>query len=505
MVGIGDRIDRLARSIILEINRHHTTGMPRSGPHRSLTSQYGSIDGDFNGQRGDELLSQAGFQFDVQAGDLYVTVTDTSSGSLARTRIAIDPAAMTLEDLAARIADIDHLSASVDPTGHLRVSSDSGYGFDFSPRLDPDPNSFGSFGGTQPTIGSANAGPFDLSAQTFPVSFSVTAGTANTPTVTNVTLDASDVANTAAVTVDELVAGINDDLGSIATAANVGGRLVIRSNSGGASSQLGLSNNGAATVLSDLGLSTTTVMGQDVGVAVAIEGNYSGTDNGQLVFVPESDGTIGVTPDLRVRVMDDQGNLVTTLNVGSGYEPGKTIGLGNGVEVSFGSGSIRGSSGEAFALDVLADSDSSDILVALGMNSFFHGSNAADIEVNNDLLNNVDGLAAGVGLASGDAGNLERLMALRDIETDSLDANTIEDFWADVGGDVGFETASARQALLAQDQLMRHLEAERESVSGVNLDEEMLDMVRYQQSFDAAARFLSTVQELTQSLINIGR
>ncbi|GDY03479.1 hypothetical protein LBMAG49_28080 [Planctomycetota bacterium] len=46
---------------------------------------------------------------------------------------------------------------------------------------------------------------------------------------------------------------------------------------------------------------------------------------------------------------------------------------------------------------------------------------------------------------------------------------------------------------------------ERESISGVNLDEEMLDMTRYQQSFEAAARFLSTVQSLTEALINIGR
>ena len=48
-------------------------------------------------------------------------------------------------------------------------------------------------------------------------------------------------------------------------------------------------------------------------------------------------------------------------------------------------------------------------------------------------------------------------------------------------------------------------EEQRESISGVNLDEEMVDLVRYQQAFEAASRYISTVQELTTSLINIGR
>ena len=221
--------------------------------------------------------------------------------------------------------------------------------------------------------------------------------------------------------------------------------------------------------------------------------------------MPESGGTIGVTDDLRVRVLDQSGQLVTTLDVGSGYEPGESLALGNGVRVSFGPGELSSETGQAFALDALADSDTSDILVATGMNAFFLGSTAADMQVNDALLSNPDRVAAGIGAASGDGGNLARLVGLRDLDLDALDSNTIEDFYADLVGDVGFDTAAARGALDAQAQLLGQLEADREAVSGVNIDEEMVDLLKYQQSYEAAARFISVAQEMTDVLINLGR
>ena len=503
--GYLSRVDQVAQNLIMEVNRRHTTGMPRSGPHQTLTSAYGSADGDGDGQRGDELLSQSDLPFDVQSGNLYVSVTNRTTGAITRTRIDVEPSAMTLDDIASALSDIEHLTATVDPTGRLRVAADSGFGFDFSPRLDPNPNQFGAFGGQTPSIGSSRSGPFDLSSQTFPVSFTVATGTATAPTTTTVTLDASDFANAAAATTEELAAAINADLGTQGTAADIGGRLVIRSNAGGSTAHLQLANVGAGTALTNLGLSTAATAGQNNAVSVAVTGAFDGAENGQLLFVPESDGQVGVTAGLRVRVLDQAGALVTTIDIGDDYEPGTAVDLGNGVSVAFGPGSISASAGHALELDVLADSDTSDLLVALGMNSFFLGTDASDIAVNEELRSNVDAFAAGLGTASGDAGNITRLMSLRESEVSDLDSNTIEDFWADVVGDIGFETEGAMQTLLAQDQLLQRLEAERESVSGVNLDEEMLDMVRFQQSFEAAARYLSTVQELTATLINLGQ
>ncbi len=502
--GFTSRIDDLARNTILEWNRLHTTGMPASGPFQSLTAAYGAVDGDGDGQVGDELLSQAGFAFPIENGSLYVSVTDEATGNMERTRIDIDPNTMSLNDFAAEISNIEHVSATVDPTGRLRINADSGYGFDFSPRLDPNPDG-GTFGGKNPTVGSQSAGPYNLSGQTFPVSFDVTTGTAASPVVTTVTLDASDFQQSSAATADELAAAINNDLGSAGTASNVGGRLMLQSNQGGVSSQLSVANSGGGTLLTDLDLGTATATGRDIIVGVSVEGTYTGADNNQFTFVPQSDGVIGQSDDLRVQVFDKNGALVTTLNVGNGYEPRSPIELGNGIRVSFGAGPISATDGQAFALDAINDSDTSDILVATGMNAFFLGSSAADIEVNQALLDNPDQLAAGIGSASGDAGNLARLVSLRDRDLTDLASNTIEDFYADLVGDIGFETSAARTTLQAQDQLLAQLQADRESISGVNIDEEMIDMLKYQQSYEAAARFISVAQEMTDTLISLGR
>lgn len=451
------------------------------------------------------MLSQSGFPFDVQNGELYVSVTDDETGAMERTRIAIDTTSMSLNDVAAAISGIDHLTASVDPTGRLRIDADDGFGFDFSPRVDANPDGPGSFGGILPTIGSTASGPYDLSGQTFPVSFTVTTGTTASPSPTTVTLTAADFANPAAATAAELATAINAQLGASGSAREVAGRLVIQSAQAGSTSILGLANVGAGTALAALGLSTTTATGREHPIAVELAGTYTGTSNQRLTFVPESDGIIGQTTDLRVRVLDEGGNVVTTLAVGSGYEPGEPLELGNGLRVSFGPGAISATAGQVFSTDALADSDTSDLLVAVGMNSFFLGSSASDIAVNQDLVANPDRVAASISGAEGDGGNLARIVGLRTRDLDDLDANTIEDFYADIVGDVGFQTASATDTLKAQDQLLGQLEADREAVSGINVDEELLDVERYQKAYEASARFLTVAQEMMDTLINIGR
>ena len=497
--GLTSRVDELARNTILEWNRLHTTGMPGSGPFRSLTSAYGAQDNDGDGQRGDELLAQAGLPFDVVKGDLYVSVTNDATGAFERTRIAVDPATMTLDDLAAALDGIDNLTASVDPTGRLRISAANGYGFDFSSRLDATPDARGTMGGTQPVLGSSVAGPYDLADAAFPMQFVVNSGTTGGTVSTLVTLNVGDFRDVGNATAAELATAINRQLDPNGAAHDVGGRLVLQGAQAGNSAVLSLAAVGPGNALAELGLPTATANGRAYAMDVAIGGAYTGSTNRQFTFVPEGDGTIGMTQDLRMQVFDETGNLVTTLDVGYGYEPGEPIAVADGITVSFGAGVVSATQGQAFAVDALADSDTTDALVALGLNSFFLGSSAADITVNPERL------AAGISAAASDAGNLARLASLRQVDLDALDGTSIEDFWSNLVGDVGFDVAAAQTTLGSQESLLAQLQAERESISGVNIDEEMVDMMRFQQSYEAAARFLSVAQEMTDTLINLGR
>jgi len=125
--------------------------------------------------------------------------------------------------------------------------------------------------------------------------------------------------------------------------------------------------------------------------------------------------------------------------------------------------------------------------------------------VNQDLIDNADGLAAGLGPAASDGGNLARLKTLQETKLGDLVGTS-------AGGLLGARRRRRRLRVRGRDQdagraepAVSHLQDERESVSGVNLDEEMLDVTRYQQSFEAASRFLTTVQSMTQTLLDIGR
>lgn len=496
-------LDQMAHNLALEFNRIHSTGVPKSGSFQSLTSFYAVQDADGDGQRGDEVLSQTNLPFDVMSGDLFVSVTNTSTGQIERTKLAIDTTSMSLQDVAQEITRIQHLTATVDPSGRLRVNAESGYGFDFANRLDAQPDSFGSFGGTSPSVATTSNGPFDLSAALAAPPATFTVSIDGAPQA--VSLDAADFSNASAATVDELVTAINADVGAAATAKNVGGRLVIRSNSSGSTSSLSLTD-GAGSPLSALGLPVgVTRMGQDAAVSPQISGQYTGSGNGQFVFVPDSDGDIGSTPGLTVSVYDGQGVKIATLGVGDNYSPGTEIEVADGVKVAFGPGTISSSFNDVFALDTIEDSDTTDLLVAVGLNSFYHGSTASDLTVNPALEANPDLLAAGLSGAAGNGDNLGRFLELRNTALNDLDNLSIEDYYSGIVGDIGFESEAAQATLGAQENLLASLQQQRDSVSGVNIDEEMVDMMRFQQAFDASSRFVSVVNQISQTLMDMVR
>lgn len=67
---------------------------------------------------------------------------------------------------------------------------------------------------------------------------------------------------------------------------------------------------------------------------------------------------------------------------------------------------------------------------------------------------------------------------------------------------LGVESQSAARRVRMQAAVVNQVDAEREAVSGVNLDEELTDLVRFQRAYEANARFISAVDDLLGTLIN---
>lgn len=107
---------------------------------------------------------------------------------------------------------------------------------------------------------------------------------------------------------------------------------------------------------------------------------------------------------------------------------------------------------------------------------------------------------------NGDNRNAVLLAAVH--EKGSLDSGrtTLVDAYGGMVGDVGTRTRQAELAGKAQNMLKDQAIAARESVSGVNLDEEAANLVRYQQAYQAAAQAISVANTLFQSVLSaIGR
>ncbi|HTF90717.1 MAG TPA: flagellar hook-associated protein FlgK [Planctomycetota bacterium] len=495
--GLKGDVDQLAHNFILEMNRVHSTGMPSSGPMRALLGANALVDQDSDGQVSDELLANAGLGFDVNSGEVFVNVTDQASGVMQKHRIAIDAGHTTVQDLLNSLSAIAHLSASVDGQGHVQIQADQGFGFDFSARLDVAPDDIGSFGGGRASLASATSEPFTLAVGNT-LDFTGPLGNFS------VALQSPQFQDMSQATAAEIAAALNSDANFQANglvAHDVGGALVMQTAGSGTSQTFTLrggSANGA------LGLTANTaVQGQTLGVAPAISGAYTGAANDSWTFRPSGDGTIGTTAGLKLNVFDKQGVQIAQLDIGANYQPGTELEVANGVKVAFGLGNVSASNSDLFQLDVIADSDTSDLLPALGLGTLFTGSDASSIDVRSDLVDSPELFASSSTGAAGDAGNVVRLLELAQQGIAGLGNASFDSSLIGLGANVATELSSARDAAESEDFLRQSLEARRDQTSGVNVDEELARMIEAQQAYDAAGQYMRVVSELSATLFNI--
>ena len=129
------------------------------------------------------------------------------------------------------------------------------------------------------------------------------------------------------------------------------------------------------------------------------------------------------------------------------------------------------------------------------------------IEVNPTLLRDPTSVAAGFGYngRTANPGNGDAAAAIASIRNTSVMVGslaTFDDYFADAVGRIALLGEQAGRALETQNVLMKDLRDRRQSISGVNMNEELADMLRYQHGYNAAARFISTVNSMLDTLIN---
>jgi len=85
-----------------------------------------------------------------------------------------------------------------------------------------------------------------------------------------------------------------------------------------------------------------------------------------------------------------------------------------------------------------------------------------------------------------------------------VNGQTPLEYYSNTVFQVGSTASNTSADASAADQILRQLQDQRGSVSGVSLDEEAANMVQFQTAYQAAARVVSTVNALLSDAVNLG-
>jgi len=116
-------------------------------------------------------------------------------------------------------------------------------------------------------------------------------------------------------------------------------------------------------------------------------------------------------------------------------------------------------------------------------------------------------VAAATGAGSGDATVARAIANLVSDSNQTVGARSgsFPSIFSSIVADAGDQLRVAEDGLAAQQSIVAQVVAQRESVSGVSLDEEAINLMQYQRAYEAAARFLKVADEMTQTLIALGQ
>ncbi|MGZ6249986.1 MAG: flagellar hook-associated protein FlgK [Syntrophales bacterium] len=128
---------------------------------------------------------------------------------------------------------------------------------------------------------------------------------------------------------------------------------------------------------------------------------------------------------------------------------------------------------------------------------------AKDMQVDPSIVSDVRKIAAGT-TVNGDGDNASSIAALQNDASSMGSGMTIDNFYESLTSRVGQDVVNAQNTLDHQTSVMNQLENQRDAVSGVSLDEEMLNLIKYQAAYNAAGRLVATVNTMMNNLINLG-
>jgi len=261
---------------------------------------------------------------------------------------------------------------------------------------------------------------------------------------------------------------------------------------------------------------TGTYQASDTNVSIDSSGlSYADeiVDGDFKLWLYDSNGTLDssttIAVDADVTTIDA---IVTAVNA-----------IGGGANISAttttdGKLQITASNGFAFAFS----DDTSNVLAALGVNTFFKGASAGGINVTDTIGSDKNFIAAARIDADGSyaSGDNTNALAIADLQYTSMDipqwtcdringdtegslTATIENYYHSMVGSVGITASGIARGRVVNEAMVKRLGDIRDSISAVSLDEEMTNLIKFQQAYAAATKLISVADEMLDTLLRV--
>ena len=154
------------------------------------------------------------------------------------------------------------------------------------------------------------------------------------------------------------------------------------------------------------------------------------------------------------------------------------------------------------------------LYAALGVNTFFAGDSARTITLNPKCGANSSYVNAGQinGADSADQGNNQTALNIAGLASTAVTlrttfstptSQTLQAYYSSLVGSVGVDTENAKFNYDYENSLATDLNNQQQAVSGVNLDEEMSNLIKFQHSYQAAAKMISTADQMWQTVLGL--
>jgi flagellar hook-associated protein 1 FlgK len=147
--------------------------------------------------------------------------------------------------------------------------------------------------------------------------------------------------------------------------------------------------------------------------------------------------------------------------------------------------------------------DTSGLLAALGINKFFTGSSALNLQINQAVAKDPALFAASAGGVGNDTENGVLLGGFLDRALESNSGASLSDMYLQMTGEITQASAVSRSVYEGFQVFEDSLQGQALAATGVNMDEEALKMLTYQRMYQASAKLISTINELLGVLLNL--